>query len=163
LQRGPREGGGVIARSPVGSPDEAPPPASSPAPPVDPRRVAVQGLLAVMLADGLIRPGERRFIDAFVARTGLPPLSEADIRPWRPNEVPRPPEPRPILEAMVDLCFIDRERDGTEWRVVREFARAWGFPLDELEAMGRQREAAQASAVTRLWRALRRLFVLDGA
>jgi len=162
VQRGPREGGGVLARSPLpAGTDVALAPAA--AAPVDPRRVAVQGLLAVMLSDGLVRPGERRFLDAFVARLGLAPLVDADIRPWRPNEVPRPDDPEPILRAMVELCFIDRERDGSEWRVVREFARAWAFPLAELEALGRDREEAVAPAMTRLWRALVRLFVVGGA
>lgn len=126
-------------------------------------RAAVRALASVMLADGLIRPGERVFLDAFLHKAGLPPAEEAELRRWRPGEVPRPSDPEALVEAMIELAHVDRERDGSEWRVVREFARAWGLPLAEVEARGRRAEAATAPAMKRLWRALRRLVITDRA
>lgn len=163
LEAGPRGGGPVLARSPGVAADPQPDPAADVAQPQpSPAEIAVHGLIAVMLADGLIRPGERRFLDAFVSRAGLPPVDDSWIRPWRPNDVPRPADPEPILQAMVDLTFIDRERDGSEWRVVREFARAWAFPVDRLERMGQRKQEQVAPAMARLWRSLRRLLVTEG-
>lgn len=164
-EAGPR-GGGVLARSlPEARPQTQPmqplPPQAS-APEVDERRLALQALAAVMLADGVIRPGERAFLEGFAHRAGLPGLDPALVRPWRPTDLPLPQTPEPILLAMVDLSFIDHERDGSEWRVVREFARHWGYPVDKLEALGERREEQVAPAMVRLWRSLRRLLVTEG-
>ncbi|MCB9779103.1 MAG: hypothetical protein H6742_11115 [Alphaproteobacteria bacterium] len=159
-EAGPKGGGGVLARTP-GDRTDAP---ASDEPAADPdalARLPLRALSAVMLADGVIRPGERQFLDGFAARLGLDKAAASDLRPWRPADLPWPTDPEPILRAMVELAFVDAERDGSEWRVVREFARHWGYPLADLEALGRQKEEALASAMTRLWRALRRLFVVE--
>ena len=168
-EEAPPEPGALVGGSPVVEPAPAPGvavPRRAPTPatpePEDPR-IAVRALVAVMLADGVIRVGERRFLDRFTANAGLPPLGDADLRPWRPADVGWPSAPAPILEAMAELALIDRERDGTEWRVVREFARHWGQPLGPLEERGRRLEEATAPAMTRLWRALRRLVITERA
>jgi len=152
------------SRGVLGARAPAVPPSVSPArpPPADPRRAAIRALAAVMLADGLIRPGERAFLDGFALRAGIAAIDEAELRPWRPADVGHPADPEPILLAMVELTFIDRQRDGSEWRVVREFARHWGYPLEHLERLGERKEQELAPAMVRLWRSLRRLVVTEG-
>jgi hypothetical protein len=122
-------------------------------------RLPARALAAVMLADGEIRAGERRFLDAFLVRTGLSPATEDDLRAWRPGDLPRPAEPEPLLRAMVELAHIDKERDGSEWRVVRAFARSWGYPLAELEKLGAEALEDTAPPMKKLWTALSGLFV----
>ncbi|MEL6343503.1 MAG: hypothetical protein AAFV53_10240 [Myxococcota bacterium] len=124
--------------------------------PEDPR-VVVRALVAVMLADGSVRPGERVFVDQFIAEAGLAPLQEDELRPWRPGDLGWPRQPESIIQAMVALAYVDRQRDGSEWRVIREFARHWGFSLKALEAMGEAAEHKAASSMKRLWWALRGL------
>lgn len=162
-------GGGAAARTPHDAPtsrpaeivDRAPAAPDSPDAPERPRaldpRVPARVLISVMAADGEIRPGERRFIDAFLEAEGLPPVDEADLRIWRPHELDPPPDPAlraQLLEACVHLVHLDRERDGTEWKVVRAFAGAWGVPEDALEAWDKAYDARYATAMTRLWRRL---------
>jgi hypothetical protein len=62
---------------------------------------------------------------------------------------------------MIELAHVDRERDGTEWRVVREFARRWGYPMAELEARGRTVDELVAPVSTQLWRMIRAIFVSE--
>jgi hypothetical protein len=59
---------------------------------------------------------------------------------------------------MVRLAHIDAERDGSEWRVCRAFARYWGFPLGELEAVGDREHAARSPLPIRFLRFVYRLF-----
>ncbi|NOY24924.1 MAG: hypothetical protein GXP62_03540, partial [Oligoflexia bacterium] len=119
-------------------------PAACPAPdvgsPPDARVVAIKALAAVMLADGQVRPGERAFLEGFASRAGLLCLDPSWVRAWRPMDLGLVADPEPILHAMIDLAFIDRQRDHSEWRVVREFARHWGYPLARLEALGRHKD-----------------------
>ncbi len=122
-------------------------------------RLAPRAMAAVMLADGEVHARERAFLDAWLADNGHDPLTEDDLRPWRPGDLGWLDEPAPLIKAMVALAYVDRQRDGTEWRVIREFARYWRYPLGELEAMGRAREAATASAPKKLWTALTSIFV----
>lgn len=123
--------------------------------------VAARALAAVMLADGEIRKGELAFLQRFLAESGLQPLKTEDQRPWRPHDLAIPDDPGPIIEAMARLAHVDRQRDGTEWRVVREFARYWAYPLDKLERLGRREEHATASAMTKLWRSLRSIVISE--
>lgn len=145
---------------PVEVVDRAPPPAANPDPEpqreLDPR-VPARVLISVMAADGELRPGERRFIDAYLAHEGLPALDPADLRIWRPHELDVPPTMaarRALIEACVHLVHLDRERDGTEWKVVRAFAGAWGVPDEDLNAWDAAYDAQYSTTMTRLWRRL---------
>lgn len=122
-------------------------------------RIVQRALAAVMLADGVVNAEERVFLDAWLVEHGHDPLTADDLRPWRPGDLGWLEAPAPIIAAMVALAYVDRQRDGTEWRVIREFARYWRYPLKELEAMGRAKDAATASAGKRLLRALASIFV----
>jgi len=124
-------------------------------------RIASQAMSSVMFADGVVRPGERAFMDGFLKQAGLPPVEEVDLRFWRPSEVDRPAQPDAIIEAMVDLAFVDAQEDGSEWRVVREYARYWRYPLDELERLRKRADHRTASSMTRLWRSLRKLILTE--
>jgi hypothetical protein len=121
--------------------------------------IAARAMAALMLADGEIRAGERRFLDEFLRRAGHEPLAERDLRPWRPTDLDVPDEPEPIVEAMVHLVYADRQSDETEWRVVREFARHWGVPLRHLETMRQALDREHAGIARRLFLLLRSLFV----
>ena len=111
-----------------------------------------------MLADGEASELEKAYLERWLTENGHSSLIDDDLRPWRPGDLGWLDEPGPVIEAMVALAYVDRQRDGTEWRVIREFARFWRYPLDELEAMGRQRDAETASAPAKLWRAVASLF-----
>lgn len=99
---------------------------ADPAP--DPRDIG-RALASVMLADGRIRKAERAFLDRTLAELGAPPLPDADLRVWRPTELGPVANPARVLEAMRLLALVDHEADGSEARVLREFARAWGLRL----------------------------------
>ncbi|MFT5680049.1 MAG: hypothetical protein ACI8RZ_000954 [Myxococcota bacterium] len=122
-------------------------------------RIVARAMAAVMLADGEINPRERTFLDAWLANHGHAPLTDDDLRPWRPGDLGWLEEPAPVVEAMVALAYVDRQRDGTEWRVIREFSRYWRYPLSELEAMGRLKDAETASMGKRLWTVFASIFV----
>lgn len=119
------------ARTPVMAPRAAPPPSvpePEPAPTLDPHDVG-RALASVMLADGKIRDGERRFLDDALRRLGAPPLAESDLRVWRPNELGPVAEPEKLLRAMRALALCDHEADGSERRLLEEYARAWRVTL----------------------------------
>jgi tellurite resistance protein len=103
-----------------------------------------------MLADGRIRKVERKFLDQALKRLGAAPLEEGDLRVWRPTELGAPKDPAAVIAAMRALALCDNEADGSERRVLEEFARAWGvaLPADPLPRPG---------AMAELGRALRRL------
>ncbi|MDP2316178.1 MAG: hypothetical protein Q8P41_24990 [Pseudomonadota bacterium] len=128
-----------------------PPPLRGPGSQADPRDIA-RALASVMLADGRIRPAEQRFLDAALVRMGAPPLNPADLRVWRPTELGPVPDPAGLLETMRLLALCDHEADGSEQRVLREFARAWQVPL-------RKTAMPRSGAMAELGRALRRLLV----
>lgn len=165
----PDSGGGAVstrADAPGSRPVEivdrspAPPTADVPVPraPMDPRTPA-RVLVSVMAADGELRPGELRFIRSFLEAEGLPPMDPADLRIWRPHELPVPPDAQvreQLIEACVHLMHLDRQRDGTEWKVVRAFAAAWGVPDADLDAWDRSYDAHYSTVMTRLWGTLSR-------
>ncbi len=161
----PGAGGGSVGRAldhtPIvdGLPGDAPVEAAPVAAPMDPRTPA-RLLVSVMVADGTLRSGERTFVLRFLEREGFPPLAPDDLRVWRPAELGPVPEPAlrdRLLEAAVHLMHLDRERDGSEWTVVREFARAWGVPEATLAGWDRGYERRYASAMGRLARLLDRV------
>ena len=128
---------------------EPPPVVAPPAP--DPRDLG-RALASVMLADGQIRPAERRFLDQALARAGAAPLADEDLRVWRPTELGPVGDAKGVIAAMRALALCDHEADGSERRVLEEYARAWQVPLpaDPLPRPG---------AMAELGRALRRLLV----
>ena len=124
---------------------------------------AGRALASVMLADGDARPSERAWVDRTLERMGQPPLQPADLRVWWPMELGRPDDPAPWVDAMARLAWSDGVRDETEWRVVREFARAWGYSMKRLERLDRRLEATCSPLPHRLWLGLRALFVEESS
>jgi len=123
-------------------------------------RTPARVLISVMVADGELRPGEIKFIQDFLTAEGLGPLEDADLRIWRPQELGTPPDHElraRLVEATVHLMHLDRERDGSEWKVVRSFAGAWGITEDQLKAWDKAYDARYATTMTRLWAALSKL------
>lgn len=122
-------------------------------------RTPARMLAAVMVADGSIRPEERAFIDRFLRENTLEPLTIDDTRLWRPAELGQPP-PRELaerlLEAAVRLSLLDREGDGSEGKVLRAFAAAWGVDAEKLSAWNRRYDRMYASSFAPLWRGLSR-------
>jgi hypothetical protein len=125
-------------------------------PPVDGRRAATRVLVSVMVADGELRAGERQFVDAFVAREHLPPFRPDDLRVWRPDEIgPIDADLRDkVLEAAVALAHLDRMRDGSEWKVIAAYAKAWGVGAARLKALDDRYDAEYGTIMTRLYRLL---------
>lgn len=151
-------GGGGPALSPgENPPSHVQPPSSQPAvintdaPPPGLPPIA-RALASVMLADGQIRPAERRFLEDTARRLGGEPLAAHELRVWRPHELARPENPEALLSAMRALALCDKEADGSELRVLKEFARAWQLDLDE-------RSLTPASPMHQLGRSLLSLFI----
>ncbi len=144
---------GANIDAPVAQPDTR----SAPREP-DPRAPA-RLLVSVMVADGRIRQGEQAFVNAFLEREGLQPLAPSDLRPWRPHEV-GPIAGRELAErtvkAAVELMHLDGERDGSEARIVRTFARAWGVSDRDLAAWSQHHDRRYAPRLSVVWRALSR-------
>lgn len=156
-QTGARGGAGESPRLAVElSPTWTPPP-----PPPEPPFILARALASVIYADGREGRAERQLADRMLQEQGLPPLDEADRRVWRPLELGRPRDPPPIVEALARLCWADGVRDETEWRVVREYARAWDYPLDRLSRLDRALERRLGPPGRRLWLELRSLFVVE--
>lgn len=129
-----------------------------------PRRVdtltASRALISVMVADGELRIGERRFIDQWLTREGLPAMAVDDVRVWRPQELGVPPDRKgaeKILEAMIHLAHLDRERDGSEWKVIQSYAAAWAVPEAVIVKFDKRYDQKYSTAMTLLWRTLSRL------
>jgi tellurite resistance protein len=122
-------------------------------------RAAARLLVSVMVADGQIRAGELNFVTAFLEREGLEPLTPAEYRPWRPHEV-GPIESHEmaerVVQAAVELMHLDGERDGSELRIVRTFARAWGVPERSVDEWNRTYDRRYAPPMRVVWRALSR-------
>lgn len=125
----------------------------------DPIRVAARALASVMLGDGVATPADREFVDRTIASWGHPPMREDDLAVWRPHELGFPDDPARTIEAMARLTYVDGQRDATEWRVVREFARAWGVSLDRLETFGVKLEHEHQRGVRRAISRVTSLFV----
>ncbi len=105
---------------------------------LQPLRVSARALASVMLADGQADARDRAFIDRTLAGWGHPPIEPGDLAVWRPHDLGWPHDPGAVVEAMCRLAYVDGQRDATEWRVVREFARSWGVSLDAVETLGAQ-------------------------
>lgn len=129
--------------------------------PWESERVLARALAAVMMADGEARPVEQQFIAAQLSEAGAAPLEPDEQRSWRPGDLGWPKAPGPILAAMARLAHADGQRDKSEWRVVREFARHWGHPLGELEALGDKLAQEIETPLQRLWRLARGLVLTE--
>ena len=121
------------------------------APPFGPLDVA-RALVSVMVADGVVRPSEKQFLARMLAEWRAPALPESEYRVWRPQEMGTPPDPQRLFDVMRLMCLVDREADGTEVRILQEYARAWGLKLD-------LRDLDRPSAIRGLVNAVVRLFV----
>jgi hypothetical protein len=126
---------------------------------LQPLRVSARALASVMLADGEASPADRAFLDRTLAAWGHPPLEPADLAIWRPHDLGWPHDPGAVVEAMCRLAYVDGQRDATEWRVVREFARAWGVSLDAVEALGARLRAEHQQGLPKLLSTVRALFI----
>lgn len=138
----------------------ASPMAPAPVAPEPPFQLA-RAMASVIYADGREGAAERRYADRYLAEHGQPPFAPEDLRVWRPLELGRPADPAPIVEALARLCWADGVRDETEWRVVREYARAWDYPLVRLARLDRALERRFAPTGRRLWLWIRSLFVVE--
>jgi hypothetical protein len=142
--------------------EPAPPPVPAvvPAPlAMDPRTPA-RVLVSVMVADGDLRGGEAKFVHAWLAHEGLTELGHDELRVWRPHELGPMPDPAlrdRLIEACVHLMHLDRVRDGSEWKVIQTFARAWGVPDEKVAAWDKAYDRRYSTAMTRLWRSLTEL------
>jgi hypothetical protein len=125
----------------------------------NPLRVTARALASVMISDGVVTTTDRGFVDRQLAAWGHPPLREDDLAVWRPHELGWPHDPGATIEAMARLCYVDGQRDLTEWRVVREFARAWGVSLEALEALGERLEREHQQGVRKLVSSISSIFL----
>jgi uncharacterized tellurite resistance protein B-like protein len=115
-------------------------------------RTAARLLASVMVADGKLLASERRLLGVLLEAERLPPLSSADLRLWRPGELPAPADAGlrdRLLEAAVQLMHVDGERDESEWRFIRAVARRWGVAERKLAGWDRRYEARYSALLTR--------------
>lgn len=140
----------------VEAPTELPPTQSEPPAFVDPH-VPARVLASVMLADGAIRKGEREFIRSWLDEEGLPQPRHEDLRVWRAPDLGAISDRRlreRLLEACVELVHLDGQRDDSEWRMIRDYARWWGVPEDRIGAWDKAYQAKYASPLHSVWSAL---------
>ena len=57
-------------------------------------------------------------------------LPEAEWRVYRPQEAGNPKDAAAIVAGMRRVAMSDGVVDGSEVRVIREYARAWQIPFD---------------------------------
>lgn len=104
---------------------DAPPPPTA----IDPLAPA-RALVSVMMADGQPHPAERRAVEALLKAGEHPALPEAEWRVYRPQEAGNPKDAAAIVAGMRRVAMSDGVVDGSEVRVIREYARAWQIPFD---------------------------------
>lgn len=152
--------------APAGDPDAAPPEAGERRPSTLEERTEAWApmlpLVSVMVADGRVHPAEEAFLNRVLARHKVPPIPAAHVRVHRPETVPVSSSPRArerMVEAMVHLVHVDRLRDGTEFRVVEEYARAWGVDPAKVSHWDKLYRKRYATGTQRLWLILESIFV----
>lgn len=116
----------------------------------DPLDVA-RALVSVMVADGVVRAAEKKFLARTLAAWNAPPLPEAEHRVWRPQEIGIPADPKRLLSAMTEMCLVDGEADSTEVRILDAYARAWGLALDRSQLQRPGPLRAMANTIIRLF------------
>ena len=146
----------------------SPAPATAAASPADEYRsepwAPMLPLVSVMVADGRVHPAEQAFLQRFLAANQCPPIPTDYVRVHRPEAVPAPPDLRAcerMVEAMVHLVHVDRLRDGTEFRVVEEYARAWGVAPSAVAHWDQLYRKRYATGLIRLWLILQSTFTKD--
>jgi hypothetical protein len=93
-------------------------------------REELLALASVAAADGEASFEDQQVLLRAASRRGVVPLEAADMRVWRPNEIPAPStlvDRERVLEEMLQLAWADGQLDASELRVIRDFARAWGI------------------------------------
>ncbi len=126
---------------------------------------ALLPLVSVMVADGRVHPAEEAFLQRFLQANRCPAIPSEHVRVHRPEVVPVPPDPRTrarMVEAMVHLVHVDRLRDGSEFRVVEEFARAWGVDPTAVARWDTLYRKRHATGLQRLWLILQSTFFKQG-
>jgi hypothetical protein len=58
------------------------------------------------------------------------------------------------LEAAVELVHLDGQRDDSEWRMIRDYARWWGISESTIGAWDLKYQAKYASPLQTVWSAL---------
>jgi tellurite resistance protein len=96
----------------------------------DPRDVT-RALVSAMLADGAATEAERGAIEAEALRLGGAAVTSDDLHVWRPQELGPVRDPGAVLASMIRVATSDGTIDASGRRVLREYARTWGVPLDE--------------------------------
>ncbi len=92
-------------------------------------------LASVAAADGEANVDDQMVLKRAADRRGVPPLSDHDVRVWRPNEIEPPPtldRREKVLEEMFQLAWADGQMDESEMRVIKDYARAWGIDSERL-------------------------------
>lgn len=132
-------------------------------PPGEPDPLApLYPILAVVAADGEIHPEERRFLDDFVRREGLPPVADDAIAVHPASRTARlVPRARreATLKIMCEIAAADGMVDESERRVIHAYAVIWGVPDETVDFWIWGYENMNTSLVRQLWTRLRR-FVL---
>ncbi len=99
-------------------------------------REELLALASVAAADGEASADDQTVLERAAAKRGIPPLSAADVRVWRPNEIDPPPtlvDRERVLEEMFQMGWADGQLDESELRVIRDFSRAWGIDPERLK------------------------------
>jgi hypothetical protein len=128
-----------------------------------PRRTTARSVVAVLMADGPLRPTEWTFVDRLLDAAAQPPLETDEVRPWRPAELAHPVKPAPLLGAMACLADLDRPHDLSGWRLVMEFTRAWGESFAPIDDFAQMIRAERGAGLVRLWFTLRELLAAEPA
>ena len=113
--------------------------------------VEAQALTTIALADGIMKDEEADFIQSYLEKVGASALVAEDVRPWLPNDLPAPRHPQKLLQAMLELGWIDSQLTDKEWATIKEYAMAWHFSLADLEYMSTKLEREHISLMRRVW------------
>jgi hypothetical protein len=126
------------------------------------RRNRALALASIMAVDGQIRAEERERVDRLLREEEQPPLKEEELRVYRPHEV-GPVGPlsarEELIELMLDLACADGEKDESELRLIREYARHWGVDPLRIDTWLEQHEARTVSVFRRTLRKLKALML----
>jgi hypothetical protein len=123
--------------------------------PVGGPREEMLALASVAAADGDANEEDRAVLIRAARKRGLLPLSEEDIRVWRPNELEPPAtlvKREELLEEMFQMGWADGQLDESELRVIRSFSQAWGIDPERLREWTELYSFSDANAVERWFR-----------